>query len=194
MPRRDYMLTATIIAAGAAVISFVMAFVSWWYNREISRGRPALTEVKVTGHRPAPDKLQIKFLYLFTNRGRETLTVRNVRLLHFDFQNKTTKRVGRSVVSNLLHPRSIFNYNSSMLLDVNPDVSDEELERRLPALTGRHAFVVCVTYRTQSLFSWKEKTDKYFLGYEGRGAVYQLTQEEYDTMESHIPRDFRSES
>jgi hypothetical protein len=46
-------------------------------------------------------------------------------------------------------------------------------------------------YKGSSIFSRKETAEKYFLGYEGYGAVYQLTEDENKEIEGELPQDFK---
>jgi hypothetical protein len=182
-----------IIASSAAFISAVMALISWWYNRELSKGTVGLTEVKVTGSRDSADSVKIDFLYLFKNTGRETIRLTDLRLGHFDFNRRVFQQASKKVVANKIHGGSIFNYNNSLEISLSPDVSDEEIPHLLPRFAGKHALIIRLTYQGDSLFSRKEKCEKYFLGYEGRGGVYQLTMEEYEDMESGLPSEFKKD-
>jgi hypothetical protein len=78
-------------------------------------------------------------------------------------------------------------------ITINPNISDEDLPDLLPNLVEKHALVIRLAYKGDSLFSRREKCEKYFLGYEGRGAVYQLTMEEYEDMEAELPTKFKKD-
>lgn len=116
-----------------------------------------------------------------------------MRLGHFDFSRKVFEQVGKKLVVNRIHGDSIFNYNSSLSITIKSNISDEDFPDLLSNLVEKHALVIRLAYKGDSLFSRREKCEKYFLGYEGRGAVYQLTMEEYEDMEAELPTEFKKD-
>lgn len=185
--------TIAIIATTAALVSALMAFISWWYNRELSKASVSLVEVKVDGKRVDKDKLSINFLFLFKNVGKETLKISELRLGHIDFKKKIFEQVGKKPILNPIHPESVFNYSTSFIMNVDPQIPNERIGDILPTIAGKHAIILKLKYKGSSIFSRKETTVKYFLGYEGYGAVYQLTEDEYREIEGVLPQEFKVE-
>lgn len=185
--------TIAIIATIAALVSSLMAFFSWWYNRELTKPAISLVEVKVNGDRIDKDKLNITFLFFFKNVGKETLKINELSLAHIDFKNKIFEHVSKKPILNPIHTESIFNYSTSFIINIDPKISNESIGEILPKIIGKHAIILKLRYKGTSIFSWKESKMKYFLGYEGYGAVYQLTEEEYREIEEKLPQDFKIE-
>ena len=182
--------SAAVISSIAALFSFFMAFISWWYNRELSKAAVSLVEVKVYGEKVDKDKLRINFLFLFKNVGKETLKITELRLAHFDFKIKNLTLGDKKRILNPIHAESIFNYPFSFTILIDPQISDEKIGNILPKIVGKHAIILKLKYKGCSIFSRKE-TIRYFLGYEGYGAVYQLTEDEYKEIEEKLPQEFR---
>jgi len=185
--------TIAIIATIAALVSSLMAFISWWYNRELSKAAVSLVEVKVDGKKSDKDKLSINFLFLFKNVGKETLKISELRLAHIDFKGKIFEQVGKKPILNPIHTESIFNYSVSFIINIDPQIPDERIGDILPTIVGKQAIILKLKYKGSSIFSRKETSVKYFLGYEGYGAVYQLTEDEYREIEGELPQEFRVE-
>jgi len=183
--------TIAIIATAAALVSSLMAFISWWYNRELSKAAVSLVEVKVYGKRVDKDKLSINFLFLFKNIGQETLKISELRLGHIDFKKKIFEQVGKKPILNPIHTESVFNYSISFMINIDPQIPNEKIGDILPTIVGKHAIILKLKYKGASIFSRKETVVKYFLGYEGYGAIYQLTEDEYREIEGELPEDFR---
>lgn len=180
-----------VLSAVAACIAVLMAFVSWYYNRETSKGMLSLYDVKVSGNREKPDTCKIQFLFLFRNIGHHPLLVKKLQLGHYDFTRKVFQNVSKPLVVNDIYPESVFNYSTSFVLQVSPEVSDEQLSEQLPKLAGDHSLILIVQYEVKSLFSFGTRTLKSFFGYDGHGAVYQLTIDQYRDMEGTIPDEFK---
>jgi hypothetical protein len=185
--------TIAVIATIAALVSSVMAFTSWWYNRELSKAAVSLVEVKVYGKRIDQHKLSINFLFLFKNVGKETLRISELQLGHIDFKRKIFEQVGKKPILNPIYTESIFNYPVSFIINIDPQIPDERIGDILPTIVGKHAIILKLKYKGSSIFSIKETLVKYFLGYEGYGAVYQLSEDEYREIEGEIPQEFRIE-
>jgi len=185
--------TIAIIATAAALVSSIMAFISWWYNRELSKAAVSLVEVKVDGKRVDKDKLSINFLFILRNVGRETLKISELRLVHVDFKKKIFEQVGKKPILNPIHTGSIFNYNISLIVNIEPEIPNEIIGDILPRIVGKHALILRLKYKGTSIFSRKEVTIKYFLGYEGYGAVYQLTEDEYREIKRKLPQEFMAD-
>jgi hypothetical protein len=49
-PSGDLKMNETIIATIAALVSSIMAFISWWYSRELSKAAISMVDVKVWLH------------------------------------------------------------------------------------------------------------------------------------------------
>lgn len=179
------------IAVLAALVSAIMAFFSWYYNRELSKAAISLVEVKVDGKRIDKDKLTINFLFLFKSVGQETLKISELRLGHVDFKRKIFEQVGGKPILNPIHTQSIFNYSISFQINIDPQIPNERIGDILPTIVGKHALILKLRYKGTSIFSMKEIPIKYFLGYKGYGAVYQLTEDEYREIEGELPQDFR---
>jgi len=184
--------TIAIIATAAALVSSIMAFISWWYNRELSKAAVSLVEVKIDGKRVDKDKLSINFLFLFKNVGKETLKITELRLGHIDFKKKIFEQVGKKPILNPIHPESVFNYSISFIMNVDPQIPNERIGDILPTIAGKHAIILKLKYKGSSIFSRQETTVKYFLGYEGYGAVYQLTEDEYREIKGNLPQEFKA--
>lgn len=185
--------TIAIIATTAALVSSLTAFISWWYNRELSMAAVSLVDIKVDGKRVDKDKLSIQFLFLLKNVGKETLKIGELRLGHIDFKRKIFEQVGKKPILNPIHTESVFNYSVSFIINIDPQIPNERIGDILPTIAGKHAIVLKLKYKGSSIFSRKEIPVKYFLGYEGHGAVYQLTEDEYKEIEGELPQDFRVE-
>jgi hypothetical protein len=181
----------SIIATSAALVSSFMAFISWWYNKELSKAAVSLVDVKVYGEKVDKDKLRINFLFLFKNVGKETLKITELRLAHFDFQIKNLTLGDKKRILNPIHAESIFNYPFSFTILIDPQIPDEKIGDILPQIVGKHAIILKLKHKGCSIFSRKETTIRYFLGYEGYGAVYQLTEDEYKEIEEKLPQEFR---
>jgi hypothetical protein len=171
-----------------------MAFTSWWYNRELSKATLSLMEVRVDGKRADKDKLSIDFQFLFKNVGKETLKISELRLGHIDFKRKIFEQVGKKPILNPIHTESIFNYSISFIINIDPQIPTERIGYILPTIAGKHAIILKLKYKGSSIFSRKETSVKYFLGYEGRGEAYLLTEDEYKEIEDALPQDFRVEN
>lgn len=182
-----------IIATTAALVSSLTAFISWWYNRELSKAAISLVEVKVDGKRVDKDKVSINFFFLFKNVGKETLRISELRLGHIDFKRKIFEQVGKKPILNPIHTESVFNYSISFIINIDPQTPNERIGDILPTIAGKHAIILKLKFKGSSIFSRKETPVKYFLGYEGYGAVYQLTEDEYREIEGELPQDFRVE-
>ncbi len=183
--------TIAIIATTAALVSSLMALISWWYNRVLSRAAISLVEVKVDGKRVDKDKLSINFLFFLKNVGKETLKISELRLGHIDFKRKIFEQVGKKPILNPIHTESVFNYSVSFIINIDPQIPNERIGYILPTITVKHGIILKLKYKGSSIFSMKEIPVKYFLGYEGYGAVYQLTEEEYKEIEGELPQDFK---
>jgi hypothetical protein len=186
-------LAIAILATVAALVSSLMAVISWWYSRELSKAAISLVEVKVYGDRVDKDKLRINFVFIFKNVGRETLTIKELRLGHIEFKSKIFQQVGKKPILNPIHTESVFNYSIPFTVDIEPQIPNEKIGDILPTIAGKHAIILMLKYRGRSIFSRKETAVKYFLGYEGHGAVYQLTEDEYREIEAALPQDFRKD-
>ncbi|MEW6675545.1 MAG: hypothetical protein AB1348_06040 [Nitrospirota bacterium] len=150
-----------IIATTAALVSSIMALISWWYNRELSRASVSLVEVKVDGKRVRKDKLSVNFLFIFRNVGKETLKISQLHLGHVDFKRKIFEKVGKEPILNPIHTESIFNYSTSFIIDIDPQIPNEALGNVLPTIVGKHAIILKLKYKGTSVFSRKEMTIKY---------------------------------
>lgn len=181
----------SVIAVIAALVSAIAASISWWYNRELSKAAISLVDVKVEGKRVVKNKLSINFLFLFKNVGKETLRINELQLGHVDFKRRIFEQVGKKAILNPIHTESVFNYSGSFMIHIDPQIPDQALRNTLPKIVGKHALILKLKYKGISFFSRKEISMKYFLGYEGYGAVYQLTEEEYREIEGELPSDFK---
>lgn len=180
-----------VIATASALISSLMALISWWYNRELSRATISLMEVKVEGKRVDKDKLSINFSFFFKNVSRETLRISELRFGHYDFRGKIFEQIGQKSILNPIHAESVFNYQISFTINIDPQIPTEKIGEILPAILGKHAIILRLKYRGTSVFSRKEISLKYFLGYEGYGQPYYLTRDEYREIEKELPQEFR---
>lgn len=185
--------TIAIIATLAALVSSVTAYMSWRYNRELSLPAPSLTEVKVSANRLSRDKLDINFIFVFKNVGRETLKISEFRLAHFDDSDKKLNQVGGDVILNPLHTEAVFSYLVKLTKTIDPQVSDEAVQQLLPGIVGKHFFILKMIYKGKSIFSKKEMTTRYFLEYKGGGAVHQISAESYRQIEQILPEDLKVE-
>ena len=150
-----------IIATSAALVSSLMSFVSWWYNRELSKSAVSLVEVKVNGKKVDKDKLSIHFLFLFKNVGKETLKISELCLGHMDFKRKIFEQVGKKPILNPIHTESVFNYSTSFIINIDPEIPNERIGDILPTIVGKHAIIIELKYKGTSIFSRKETTIKY---------------------------------
>jgi len=191
MENKRVAVIAALISAFFAFLSWRCASLTWEYNRELSRPAISLVDVKVNGERVGKDKLKINFLFLFKNVGKETLRINELLIGHVDFQNSIFERLDKKVILNPIHPEAIFNYGISFLININPEITNEEVGRILPSRIGKHAIILTLKYKGTSVFSKKEIIEKYFLGYQGFGAVYQLEEQEYKGIEQILPKEFR---
>jgi len=179
------------VAVIAILVSFSMASASWWYNRELSRAAISLVEVKVDAKRSDKDKLKISFLFIFENTGRETLKITELDLGHADFKRPIFEQVGKTPILNPIHGGAIFNHSLSFGMPIAPEIPDEAIGDILPKIIGKHAIILRLKFKGSSIFSRKEIVEKYYLGYEGFGAVYQLTMDEYEKIETVLPQEFQ---
>jgi hypothetical protein len=168
--------TVAIIATIAALVSSIMAFISWWYNKELSKAVVSLLDVKINGKREDKDKLVINFLFIFKNVGKETLKINEVCVGHIGFDGKKFEYVGEKSILNPIHPESIFNYSISFTVNIDLNIPDEKIIEILPTIIGKRAIILKLKYKGILIFSKKETEVKYFLGYMGYGSVYQLTE------------------
>jgi len=99
-------MNETVIATIAPLVSSIMAFISWWYGRELSKAAISMVDVKVSGQRVAEDKLGVDFLFLFKNVGKETLRIRELRLGYIEFNRKVFEIVGRKPIFNPIQDSS----------------------------------------------------------------------------------------
>lgn len=182
--------TIAILAISAALWSAVMAFLSWYYNRELSKAAIALMEVKVDGKRLSKDKLSINFLFIFKNAGKEAAKISELRLGHVNVKAKIFEQVGKKPILNPIHADSMFNYSNSFSISIDPQIPDDKVGEVLPNIVGSHAMIIFLKYKGKSIFS-KEQVQKFFIGYEGKGAVYQLTEDEYKMIEGTLPQEFK---
>jgi hypothetical protein len=180
-----------IISASAALVSAFMALAAWWYNREISKAVISLDNVKVEGNRVEPGKLVVNIMYILRNGGKETLHIKELSVGHIDFRSKVFTKIGKKPILNPIHGGGVFNYSSTFHINIDSGISNQEIGNILPRVVGKHAIVLRLRYQSDSVFSKSIKTEKYFLGYEGYGAVYQLTEEEYDQIKDVLPVEFK---
>lgn len=179
------------LAALAALISAIMAFASWYWNREITQATISLTDVKVNAERIESGKLKINFLFIFKNIGNEKLKINKLQLGHFNFNSKIFEKVGKKPILNPINGGSIFNYSNSFIYPINPQIPDKKIGSVLPNIIGKHALILCISYKGKSVFSIKEKSDIHYFGYDGHAAIYQLTEEEYGNMKDDLPSEFK---
>ncbi len=180
-----------IIATSATLVSAIVAYKSCRYNRELTKAAVSLVKVEVDGKRVDKDKLSINFLFIFKNVGKETLKINELRLGHIDFKRKIFEQIGKKPILNPIHTESIFNYNTSFIINIDPQIPNEKIGDILPRIVGKHALILELKYKGTSDFSKKEIPIKYFLGYKGYGAVYQLTKDEYREIEGELPQEFK---
>ena len=184
-------MNAATIATIAALISSIMALISWRYNRELTKAAISMIDVKINGERPERNRLKINFLFLFKNVGKETLRIRELSLGHVDFGSKVFEIVSKKLILNPIHSEAIFNYATSFLLEIDPTISNETIGNVLPRVIGKHALILKLTYNGTSIFSKRINEVKYYLIYEGYGAVSQMSEEEYKEIETVLPNEFR---
>ncbi len=168
-------MAANIIAAFAAMISAYMAHQSWYYSKELSKPAVSLLDVKVEGSRVDKDKLDIKFLFIFKNVGKE------------------------KAIINVIHSEAIFNHPVNFkVIDIDHKIPDKLIGEYLQTIfekqLGKFAIIFKLKYKGTLVFSAKELQELYFIGYKGRGAVYQITDNEYKEMEAKLPEDFKIEN
>lgn len=187
--------TIAIIGVGSALVSACMAFLSWWYNRELSKATVSLvgTGVKVGRKRVGRDSVDIHFLFRLKNVGKETLRITELCLGHFDFKRKTFEQVPKTSIPNPMHREAEFDYQFAWEADIDPQIPDEKIADTLPIIVGKHALILSLKYKGTSLFPRRETSVKYFAVYEGY-KIHQLTSEdEYREMEGHLPQEFRAD-
>jgi len=180
-----------IIATAAALVSATMAFFSWFYNKELSKAKISLIDVKVEGKREDVDKLKINLIFIFKNIGKETLKINELTLAHVEYKNKKFEQFKKKTILNPIHPESVFNYSTFFIIKINPNLPNEQIGQILPQITGKHVIIIRLRYKSITLFSMKEILIKYFLGYEGYGIVYQLNEDEYNEIREILPEEFK---
>ncbi|MBC8183699.1 hypothetical protein H8E88_21610 [candidate division KSB1 bacterium] len=180
------------ISSIAAVIAALMAFASWYYNKEITKGLLSLYDVKVSGSR-VEQQVSIEFLFLFKNIGHQNIKIEKIQLGHYDFKRKVFENISKPLVVNDIYPESIFNYSNSFSMNIKQDISNEQLSSKLPTLVGKHCMIMSVDYKVKSIFSIGTKSLKSYFGYVGKGAVYQLTIDDYKEMSNNLPNEFKKE-
>lgn len=179
------------ISTIAMLICAFMASVSWWYNRELSKGTISLTDVKVHYEREGKDKVHIKFQFVLKNTGRETVKLSRISLGHIDVDKKDFEEVGKEPVVNPMHSESVFTYRAALTRDINPEIPDKEIRKFLLENVGRQVLILKLEHKGTSLFSFKQMVTKYFLGYEPRAGYYQLNRDEYEEIGALVPISFR---
>jgi len=184
-------LVIAILATSAALISALMAFLSWRYNREIFRPAPALYDVSNAVVVKDPNNLDVNFKFTIKNVGKERFTITDINVFRVDFQREIYQRVGQSPVLNPIHSDCIFNYEMKLFFtDEGKEgrfAGDEkELAQKLPGLIGKQALILRVVYEG----SGKPPPMKYFLRY-SYPVVSLLTKEEYLEIEKYLPYEFK---
>ncbi|MBC2705264.1 hypothetical protein [Desulfobacula sp.] len=193
-------MIAAAFAAFAAMISAYMAYQSWCFNKELSKPAISLIEVKVEGSRVVKDELEIKFLFIFKNVGKEPLKITELSWGFFDFKKNKFDKLGKSrAIINIIHSEAIFNHPVNVkLAGMDPTIIDKDigkyLEINYEKLFGRFAIIFKLKYKGTLNFSSKEAKDLFFVGYKGRGSIYQIADREYKKMESKLSEDFKVEN
>lgn len=183
-------MSAAVLSALAAAISARMAYKSWDYNKELNRANISLLNVKLEGRRTAPNQVELQFLFIFKNVGKETLTIDERTWAHFNFKNNTFTHAGNTHgLVNAIHPEAEFNHPAILYLnDIDSNLTDAQIDALLPEWIGRHAIIFRIKFAGG--ISGKNEI-KYFLGYKGKSAVYQLADQEYIEMEPYLPDGFK---
>lgn len=183
-------VSAAALSALAAGISAYMAYKSWDFNKELSQAKISLVDVKVDGRRIQPNQVELRFLFIFKNVGKEPLTIDERTWAHFDFKSSTFTHAGNTHgLVNAIHPEAEFNHPAILNLnDIDGNLTDAQIEALLPEWIGHHAIIFRIKF-TGSISGKNEI--KYFLGYRGKSAVYQLADQEYIEMEPYLPDGFK---
>ena len=82
-------------------------------------------------------------------------------------------------------PLSIFSFNFQ---DIDPKLSTGEIETSLPNWIGKIALILVIRYEGKISGIGVER---YFFGYKGLSSAHQLSEKEYEEIESKLPNDFR---
>ena len=193
-------MIAAAFAAFAAMVSAYMAYQSWRFNKELSKPAISLVDVKVEGYRVDKDELEIKFLFIFKNAGKEPLKITELSWGYFDFRKNEFEKIGkaRSII-NVIHSEAIFNHPINIkLAGMAPKIPDKDIGKYLQInfeeLFGKFAMIFKLKYKGTLSFSSKGAKDLFFVGYKGRGSIYQITDREYKKMEAKLSEDFKIEN
>ena len=132
-----------IIAAIAALVSAVMALLSWWYSKELSKPALSLTKVEAKAVRSEDkSKIQINFTYYFKNTGGQSLLIDDFKIGHITLEKKKFSMITKRIALNPIHPESGFNYTNNISTNVDPTISDHNLEKNLPNLFGANILII----------------------------------------------------
>ncbi len=77
-------MKAETYSAIAACLAVLLAILSWYYNKEITKGLLSLYDVQVKGERVAPTRLKINFLFLFSLKLINLTLVMMVMVLYIN--------------------------------------------------------------------------------------------------------------
>jgi len=169
-----------------------MAFISWWYNRVLSKPLISFDQVHVEEKREVKNIVKSCFTFLFKNIGKEPAVITKYSIgltsLKFDDFNEMFKK---EKFINPILPGSTFSHTISLDFSVDPDLSDDEIKKILPKIVKERVLITIFRYKVTSIFSKKETTIKFYSIYLGLGKLSQLNYDEYKEIESKLPKEYK---
>ncbi len=174
-----------ILAVAAAVWGALMAFLSWRFNRELNKAAISLISAKAKYKRISRETLKINFTFEFKNVGRETAWISEIRLGQINLEKNVFEQKVVNPMLNPMHTESIFNYSIGLIKSIDPQIADNDLKTRLPAIVGKTAIIFILKDR--------RKWTKFYSLYQGTGMINQLNQEQYRAIEKNLPKEFKAE-
>jgi hypothetical protein len=177
-----------IISALAALVSALMAYVSYTNNKTFSVASLSLKEFKIHVDKVITDKneLKIRFSFIIENIGKESIQVKSIKVLHVDInQKKAVKFYDQGPFLNSINPGAIFTQNVFQTF-VLSDLSERDKDKFIE-MVGDHAFIVRVNY-IGTLYK-ENKYDLYYLKFNGRTSM--LSYNEYLQIANLLPKEFK---
>lgn len=169
-----------------------MAFLSWHYNREISKSAPALVKVNTKNvFVKDPNHLDINLTFNIKNVGKERLFISDIGVFRVDFQEEKSEQIGQKPVLNPIHSGCTFRYNVTLTATGKKgsfDCGEKELKQKLSKLLEKEkqALILRIVYYVCG----KETEAKYFLRYI-YPEVALLSEAEYLEIEEKWPDEFK---
>jgi len=177
---------AAIIATMAALVSAFLAYMSWDYNKFLTKATVSLEDITVILKKESSTSANLKFLYLLQNIGQEPIRINKIDCGYYNFKADTFVEIySDHRILNTIYPGAKFNQPVSFdITGINPLLSNSEIENFVPEWVGKIALIMIIEFKGDRS---KKQLIKFYSGYEGLSKTYQLSVKEYEKIKERLP-------